>query len=266
MKKVISMSRRTDMRWFAEELIPVLRNKYPPEKVHPVVCWTKFPGCIYNGPYAGVLEMYGQVYAQVTITGLGGSPLEPNVPGWRETLRDLAGLVDFLGNPDRVRVRVDPLVALRRGGKIISNVAVAHNIIEQAMDLGITTFTTSFMEEYPKVKRRLARHGYEIITLPQSRRVDIVRHLSECVAKDGGRLYTCAVPGFAGSSCIDGPLLQRLHPEGEPCSDKKAAGQRGLCNCTESVDIGWYSMRCASGCLYCYAQVDNKPVEIACRE
>ncbi|MCG8402937.1 MAG: DUF1848 domain-containing protein [Firmicutes bacterium] len=253
MKKVISMSRRTDMRWSADKLIPVLRDKYPPEKVHTVVCWTKFPRCVYNEPYAGVLEKYDQVYVHVTATGLGGSSLEPNVPAWREALRDLKELAAFLKTPERMRVRVDPLVILRREGGVITNISVAEQIIGQAADMGITVFSTSFMEEYPKVRRRLSGHGYEIITLSQNKRVKMVNQLRKIAVSHGGRLYTCAVPGLATSRCIDGPLLQKLHPKKEPCSIKKAAGQRELCGCSESTDIGWYSMYCRSGCLYCYA-------------
>jgi hypothetical protein len=253
MKKVITMSRRTDMRWFAEKMTLVLSEKYPPEKVHTVVCITKFPGCIYNEPYAGVLKKYDHVFAHVTITGLGGTPLEPNVPGWRDATEKLSGLVDFLGSPERIRLRVDPLVAIKKNGTLISNISIAEQIIEQAAIIGIRSFTTSFMEEYPRVKRRLAGHGYEIITLSQEQRIKVIKRLIQVTQKRGGVLYTCAVPGFAKSKCIDGALLQELHPGKEPCIQEKASGQRELCGCTKSIDIGWYSMRCQSGCLYCYA-------------
>ncbi len=241
------------MRWFAEKIIRVLAEKYPPEKVHTVVCITKFPDCIYNEPYARVLQKYDHVFAHVTITGLGGTPLEPNVPGWRIAIGKLPGLVEFLGSPDRIRLRVDPLVAVKKNGMVISNIPVAEQIMEQALKTGIRSFTTSFMEEYPRVKRRLTRQGYEIITLDYEQRTRVIKHLAQVVQKNGGVLYTCAVPGFAGSKCIDGKLLQELHPHKEPCSREKASGQRELCGCTKSVDIGWYSMRCRSGCLYCYA-------------
>ncbi|WP_243276993.1 DUF1848 family protein [Desulfallas sp. Bu1-1] len=255
MKKVITMSRRTDMRWFAEKLIPVLSEKYPPEKVHTVVCITKFPGFIYNGPYAEALKKYDHVFAHVTITGLGGTPLEPNVPGWRDTAGELPGLIEFLGSPERIRLRVDPLVTIKKNGTLISNIPLAEQIIVQAVEMGIFSFSTSFMEEYPRVKRRLAGRGYEIITLTQDQRVRVIKRLKQVAQERGGALYTCAVPGFATSKCIDGALLQKLHPRKEPCSLEKAPGQRELCGCTKSVDIGWYNMRCPSGCLYCYAGV-----------
>lgn len=253
MKKVITMSRRTDMRWFAGKMTRVLEEKYPPEKVHTVVCITKFPGCIYNESYAGVLKKYDHVFAHVTITGLGGTPLEPNVPGWRDATEKLPGLVDFLGSPERLRLRIDPLVAVKKDGMLISNIPVAEQIIDHAAQIGIRSFITSFMEEYPRVKRRLAGHGYEIITLSQGQRIKVIERLAREAQKRGGVLHTCAVPGFAGSKCIDGALLQELHPFKESCSREKASGQRELCGCTKSVDIGWYNMRCRSGCLYCYA-------------
>jgi len=241
------------MRWFAEKMTQVLAEKYPPEQVHTVVCITKFPGCIYNEPYAGVLKRYAHVFAHVTITGLGGTPLEPNVPGWREAIEKLPGLVEFLGSPERVRLRVDPLVAINKNDTVISNISVTEQIIEQAAEIGIRSFTTSFMEEYPRVKRRLNGHGCEIITLSDEQRIKVIERLTQAAQKRDGALYTCAVPGFAGSKCIDGALLQELHPRQEPCSREKASGQRELCGCTKSIDIGWYNMRCLSGCLYCYA-------------
>lgn len=254
MKKVVSMSRRTDMRWHADKFIHILQERYPPERVHTVVCWTKFPDVIYSPPYRDILKYYDQLYVQLTITGLGGSPLEPNVPHWKRAIEQIPRLIEFAGGAERIRLRTDPLVVLKNGNsKVITNVEVVENIIARAGQLGIKTFSTSFLEEYPKVKKRLNRYGYTIITIPQDKREEIIKRYNEAASGFSGRVYTCCAPGFERSACIDGPLLTKLHPCGEKCSRSKARGQRKLCGCTESVDIGWYNMACKSGCLYCYA-------------
>lgn len=67
------------------------------------------------------------------------------------------------------------------------------------------------------------------------------------------KIYACSMEGWERSGCIDGDLLEKLHPDRSKCSKRKAKGQRKLCGCTESLDIGWYGDRCRMGCLYCYA-------------
>lgn len=253
MKKVVTMSRRTDMYWHPEKLIRILNEKYPPARVHTVVCLTKFPRAVYRPPFRDVLRNYVQVFVHLTVTGLGGTPLEPRVPGWETTLAELPALLDFVGTPARVRLRPDPLLVVKKGGNITSNLETAAEIIHRAGEWGIKSFSTSFLEEYPKVKNRLQRHGYNIVTLPPEERKEVIARLQAAANCHGGTVYTCCVPGLPTSACIDGKLLTRLHPRREECSHRKAAGQRKLCGCTESVDIGWYNMTCRSGCLYCYA-------------
>jgi len=257
LKKVVSMSRRTDMRWHANELIQILQKKYPPERVHTIICWTKFPDAIFTPPFRDVLKHYDQIYVQLTITGFGGSPIEPYVPHWRTAMEQIPELIKFAGSPARIRLRPDPLVALKRGSRVISNIELVEPIIARAAQLGIKTFSTSFMEEYPKVKKRLYRHGFEIISIPQDKRKKIINQYNEIAAGFSGHVYPCCVPGFSPSACIDGQLLIKLHPRSEPCSTKQAKGQRRHCECTESVDIGWYAMKCKSGCLYCYANTEG---------
>ena len=84
-------------------------------------------------------------------------------------------------------------------------------------------------------------------------RKDQAERLRKMAADQGMDLYFCAMEGFPVSRCIDGGLLGEIHPDGWPCSGEKARGQRALCGCTESLDIGWYSLSCGHGCLYCYA-------------
>ncbi|MGB2907918.1 MAG: DUF1848 family protein, partial [Candidatus Aminicenantaceae bacterium] len=65
--------------------------------------------------------------------------------------------------------------------------------------------------------------------------------------------FATVVPGIKPSACIDGHLLQELHPEEAPVSVRKDKTQRTDCRCTESVDIGSYAQSCPQSCLYCYA-------------
>lgn len=258
MKKIISMSRRTDMRWHADKLIKVLREKYPPERVHTIVCWTKFPDVIFTPPYRDILQLYSQVYVQLTVTGLGGSPLEPNVPHWKRAMEKIPELIRFTGSADRIRLRPDPLVALKKeNSRVITNIELVEEIIKKAGQMGVRTFSTSFMDEYPKVKKRLTRHGYINIPISPDQQKQIIDRYAGIASNFGGRVYACCIPGFNRSACIDGNLLTKLHPEGIECSNSKAKGQRELCGCTESVDIGWYNMTCKSGCLYCYANTGD---------
>ena len=82
--------------------------------------------------------------------------------------------------------------------------------------------------------------------------------LAHC-KRQGLRLDACCVEGLPMSRCIDGPALEELHPKGERCSQAKASGQRPLCGCTASKDIGWYSQVCGGGCPYCYASPAKLP-------
>lgn len=253
LKVVISLSRRTEPYFYTEVLTQLLLSRYPPQRVHTVVVWTKFPQVVLD-TMREVLERYAQVYVHLTVTGLGGTPVEPHVPRPEEALARLPELIDFLGDPRRLRVRPDPLLIIRRGEEIFSNIEKVPEIIRKAAQAGVRYFSTSFMEVYPKVRRRLASQGFEAIELSLKERKEIWETLATTAAEEGVTLYACCIPGWPVSRCIDGELLKALHPRGELCRTDKPKGQRESCGCTHSIDLGWYSMRCPAGCLYCYAQ------------
>lgn len=249
---VVSLSRRTEPYFYAERLAALLLARYPPERVHTVVVWTKFPETVLL-KLRTVLSMYSQVYVHLTVTGLGGTLVEPRVARPEAVLAQIPPLVEFLGDPRRLRVRTDPLVMLRRNGEVFSNLETAVQVIRAAAAMGVTAFSASFVELYPKVQRRLLRRGWEAVPLTPEERELVWEKLSAAAAATGAVLYGCCVPGTPVSRCIDGELLSALHPAGERCRVDKAKGQRALCGCTHSIDIGWYNMTCPSGCLYCYA-------------
>jgi hypothetical protein len=252
---VISASRRTDLAscypgFFTEKL-----KEYPPEKVHSIVVWTKNPANLLKpGPLRASLSKYSQLYIHLTVTGLGNSVLEPKIPEWKEVVKMIPGILELVKSPDRITWRFDPIVRAETGGCVITNFNLFHEIAEQMRKYGISTCRTSWVEPYKKVIRRMEKRGVKLIISSDNERQEQAKKLEDDANKIGVNISYCSMENFHASRCIDGKLLSGLHPGGLLCSIKKAKGQRKLCGCTESVDIGWYSQKCLNGCLYCYAE------------
>ncbi|MDZ7372675.1 MAG: DUF1848 domain-containing protein [candidate division KSB1 bacterium] len=253
--RVISASRRVDLvAGYPEELAEILAARCPPESTHTIVIWTKDPrNLLEHRVLRAALARYAQLFVHVTITGLGGSALEPRAPEPAQVLRLLPRLIDFVGMPERIRVRFDPIVHIRfAGGEEICNLGYFAELAPQLHELGLREVTTSWLSIYPKVSRRLARIGAVARDPSPQEWQEEAAWLVREAGRWGLKLHGCCVPGWPRSRCIDGELLTRLHPQKLPASQRKAKGQRALCGCTESWDIGWY-VKCVLGCRYCYA-------------
>jgi len=254
LKKVISASRRIDLvGCYPDETAMILAKKCPPEKVHTLVIWTKnATHLLGHSRLIQQLRRYDQLFLHFTVTGMGNSPLEPYVPAPEESLKALPALIQLVGHPDRIRIRFDPIVHLRKpSGKYYTNFFYFNNLVPIITAQGITNVSISWMSVYKKVKLRLARNGFQIVPLSPPQQQRELAILQETTEKWGVVLHFCSTAGLPVSRCIDGTLLSKLHPTGESCSENKAKGQRQLCGCTESWDIGWYHP-CLHGCLYCY--------------
>ncbi|MDZ7270296.1 MAG: DUF1848 domain-containing protein [candidate division KSB1 bacterium] len=253
--KVISASRRVDMvAGYPDELAHILETRFPPDQVHTVVIWTKnAANLLHHRRLRAVLSTFEQLYVHYSITGMGGTFLEPGIPPTDATLAHLPGVIALAGNPERVRLRFDPIVHLRLpNGRRYTNLPLLHDIVERCSALGIRDVSVSWMQLYNKVRTRLLRAGVEPEEVDLATWQGEAQEVLQVAGQHGMRVHGCCVPGWPRSRCIDGELLNRLHPRGMQCSTRRAKGQRPLCGCTESIDIGWYK-GCVGGCLYCYA-------------
>ncbi len=254
MRKVISASRRIDMvACFPDELVRLLGEKCPPDQTHTVVLWTKNPtNLLEHDALRSCCAQY-PLFVHFTITGMGATMFEPNVPPARQMLALLAPLAEYVGSPARIRIRFDPIVhLLMPDGDTFCNLADFESVAAEAAGHGIRDVSISWMATYKKVVSRLRAHGVSPAPVSQERWREELAWLTDTAARRSIALHGCCVPGMPVSRCIDGQLLEELHPERLPCSTKKAKGQRAACGCTESLDIGWYNP-CPHGCMYCYA-------------
>ena len=264
MKKVISASRRIDMVGNApEQFVEILNEKCPPASVHTLVIWTKNARNLFEyQPLRDKIQQYDQLFFHYTVTGMGGTMLEPRVPGWKEGMSYLEKLVQLAGDPQRIRFRFDPIVhLLLPDGTAYCNLALFEKIAPFVKQSGVENVSISWMSEYRKVVSRLKRNGISTQKISQDQWQYEYGYLMKITEKSGLILHGCCVPGMVRSRCIDGELLTKLHPRREPCSIKKSKGQRTSCGCTESWDIGWYH-QCWHGCLYCYANPMNHAIRI----
>jgi len=254
-KKVISASRRVEMAGFyPEKLVQFLKNRLPPERVHTLFIWTKHPEPLLNNTELHrQLSRYDQCVIHVTVTGMGGTFLEPGILSAEKNLNRLTGLIRLVQDPARLCVRFDPIVHLKfPDGHNYTNLELFPKIAEICKNNDISKIKVSWMSWYPKVVTRLNKRNISPIQISQSRWKQEADWIQKQAKKIGVSVSGCCVPGWPVSACIDGKQLTEMHPNKTPASSAKASGQRLYCGCTKSWDIGWY-YPCPGGCLYCYA-------------
>lgn len=256
LKKVISASRRVDLVTFYPDYTVDRIKEIGIENIHTLVIWTKNPKNILSHPkLKACLEELDQIYILLTVTGLGGTPLEPFAPNTEEVFNQLPKIIDFIGSSQRLAIRYDPLIDVVYKGKIrLSNIDMTlfNKVLEKASRLGIKRIIVSYVTLYKKVIERLKRNEFEIVDHNIEEITDFIKNeMVPRVEKLGMELCTCVLPHLTSRGCIDGQTLTLLHPKQEPCSKAKDTSQRQTCHCTKSYDIGqWFS--CYHNCLYCY--------------
>jgi len=243
-----------------EQFVEILNQKCPPESVHTLVIWTKNAENLFTcQPLSEAVKKYDQIFFHCTVTGMGGTMLEPRVPIPEKGMSFLPGLVKLAGDPRRIRFRFDPIVnLLMPDGSTYSNLPWFEKLAPRVKASGIMEISISWMSEYRKVISRLKRSGIAALKVSPELWQRQYETIIETASKYGFNMHGCCVPGMPRSRCIDGELLTRLHPDKAPCSLRKAKGQRTECGCTESWDIGWYH-HCYHGCRYCYANPEPIP-------
>lgn len=196
----------------------------------PAILITKLPRVLEE-----LLDGTENVIIHCTVTGLGGTELEPNIDTPDISIQHYHSLCAMFG-VDRVVLRIDPVVPLWSKYKIPPEVLAK----EAEGRLRI-----SFMDQYTHVKARLAAHGvylpWQTFHAPYIDR-KIVWETLRCPE-------VCAEPGLPCTPCIG---LQDCEILGvEPSTSRK--GQRALCGClANKTELCRSPLHCAYGCLYCY--------------
>ena len=240
--KIISASRREDMPAFDMPRLLGKYEEYGPDTFW--VLWTKNPRNILLN-YSDL--DFKRTALQLTVTGLGGTGVEPNVPSPSQVWEDMEHLIASGFNPNLVNWRMDPIIPGMHTARIV------HSLATRAKGLGIIRCTISFIAFYEHVKKSWPE-GLETERDPAQQR-EIAGMIKDILGGYGIALYGCAQPRLSGlivpSKCIDGGYYSAI--TGFTFETEKDPSQRKECGCTKSIDIGRYRASCGHGCRYCYA-------------
>ena len=289
---IVSASRTTDipafhMPWFMHRLregwcVRVnpfnsgQRTRIEFDQARAVVFWSKDPRPLARH-LPEVAERGLTFYIQYTLNDYAQEGLEPGLPSLAVRLDTFKRLADAWG-PERLVWRYDPLLLGASLG--VEELLDRLDRIGREISPYTDTLTFSFLDLYAKCRARL-RTFDPFLRPPDTEEVlRLAQGLSAINQTWPGvlRLTTCAEAvdvseyGIFPGACIDAARLRYLCPDdvalAELCGERpgflpvqlrRDKGQRPLCNCLPSKDVGAYNT-CRHFCRYCYANHSEKTV------
>lgn len=254
-KYVISASRRTDLvACQPDRLASILSGesklgkRLRPEHVHTLLISTKdFRPLLDNPVLRQLASRCDQVCINLTITGFGGTELEPRVPTAESLLARLPELAHLVKDARRITWCYDPVFTWE-----------GHTNIDE-------TFFTSTASHFANLgcKRVMAmfyfpyRNAWIAPELPpMTERKNYARRVTDISRNLGMDLSFCHVPGFHTMKCVDLEWYCFLHPQQDKSviDHYRRIKKTDANYCRDAVwDVGWYLPPCRHGCLYCYA-------------
>jgi DNA repair photolyase len=256
------------------------------KKARVVVFWTKNPKPMMK--YLPFLqEQVKNFYFQFTLNDYDKEGYEGNVPGVEHRIKTFIELSKAIGK-EKVIWRFDPMILTDKidVDKLLARVK---NIGDQLKEYtNKLVFSFADISTYKKVENNLKREGIAYQEFTEETMHQFAQGLQKLNKIWGFEIGTCAekIPleqyGIIHNKCVDDDLMINLfnkdkelmeflgvkiipadllnpEPRLEKTRNNKDKGQRELCGCIVSKDIGQYNT-CPHECVYCYA---NTSIETA---
>lgn len=205
-----------------------------------------------------ILENKKKIILHCTVTGMGGSKIEPLVPVKEWSYNQVKKLIEQGFPVEQIVLRIDPIIPTEKGTE------TALSVIELFNDLSIKRVRISFLDAYSHVLERFKENKinppYETFNAPESLRIDSCKKLLEKCNEYGITLEMCGEPPFKAN----GVLMQTL-----PCLSQKDIEilkltdkiilegnkeARTHCGCPNNKTelIKDKPHQCNNKCLYCF--------------
>lgn len=200
-----------------------------------------------------LIENKDKIILHCSVTGMGGSRIEPFVPKPEETLDKMKQLIDGGFPVSHIVLRVDPIVPTKKG------METATNVLKLFGGLGIDRVRFSFLDNYKHVKKRFKDEGINELYngkfhAPLELRKEYAKNFEisayECGFKS---VEACGEPGIESISCLSQKDIDILGLTNNIILEGSAE-QRKSCGCpsnkTELLRVKPH--QCEHKCLYCY--------------
>lgn len=102
-----------------------------------------------------VMNFKNKVIIHATITGWGGTPIEPRVPSLQESYIKVQSLIDSGFPIEQIVLRIDPIITT------IDGLQRLESVLEKFKDSGISRVRFSFLDKYKHVIDRFKVRGLE---------------------------------------------------------------------------------------------------------
>jgi hypothetical protein len=220
--------------------------------------WTKWP--LPFLPILGELQEAGWPSLwNVTLTGLGGTSLEPHVPSTKRALKALLALSRQVG-PKAVLWRFDPILL----SDVLTPASTRERFCHLADSLSghVDRVAVSFVTEYGRrVKPDLRAYFRETRTTPFSpgliEQTELIQILNQEARARELTLTLCCTPELRARSnvpqaaCNSWDWALRVYPALQGAVLQRPKPCRPDCACSREIDIGCYDI-CVLGCRYSY--------------
>lgn len=202
----------------------------------PAILISKNPGMLLD-VLKGTFKKKPNVIVHCTITGLGGSRIEPNVPRPPEAIRGYHKMVKQFGK-DRVVLRIDPIIPTPK------RIRLAKKVLRECRD---TRVRISFMDNYPHVQERFKSNNIKplqyLFHAPLKQQHEIWEEF--------GNPEVCGEPSLPSSGCVSEFDCEVLGVT--PKVSDKTGYKRLACSClANKKELLDHKGQCKHGCLYCY--------------
>lgn len=257
------------------------------ENTRLVVFWSKNPKpMLKHIDY--LVERDINFYFQYTLNDYDIEKLEPNVHNVTSRIETFQRLSERIGK-EKVIWRFDPLILTDKIGvdDLLKKVDNVGSQLKGYTDKMVFSFAD--IKNYKKVQGNLTKSGINFREFDKETMLQFATGLQQLNKTWNYEIGTCAetIPlepfGIIHNKCVDDDLMIKLFPHDkvlmdflgvrisqpsifepdlkiEKTKNNKDKGQRALCGCIVSKDIGEYNT-CPHFCEYCYANTSRKLVK-----
>lgn len=212
------------------------------------------------------LLLNGNVIIHATVTGLGGTRWEPNVPNYKKVLEFLEKQIRYGFPKERLVIRCDPIFIpfmAPETQSLFDYKSIISEILNFAIDNDLR-YRISFFDYYPHVRERVKNLPQTLVIeklnqIQPELHADILLRqgflamLKDYITTRGKKteVEICGEPGLPCTGCLSKKDLDIFGIELD--KDPETGMQRPACACLglkrELLDN---KHPCAHGCLYCY--------------